>query len=165
MKKCTKCGEFKDESEFGKNNKVKSGLRSVCKTCHNLQNKNYRQTEKGKLVQRRHSFKYSHSEKGKKKIKERDKKIIKKYQQKYSHSEKGKLSRKKSRKKYLISEKGKYFSKKNSIKQSKKRVSEIKDYYIAHLQGCSIKIIREYPKRINFLRLKLKLKRELKQLN
>lgn len=34
MKKCSKCGEEKDESEFGKNSRARDGLRYDCKACH-----------------------------------------------------------------------------------------------------------------------------------
>lgn len=42
MKICTKCKESKGLSEFGKQATGLNGLRSVCKKCHNLDNKKYR---------------------------------------------------------------------------------------------------------------------------
>jgi len=37
-KKCTKCGEVKLSTEFGRNKQKKDGLRPWCKACHNLGN-------------------------------------------------------------------------------------------------------------------------------
>lgn len=34
MKKCSKCGEEKDELKFGKNSRARDGLRYECKACH-----------------------------------------------------------------------------------------------------------------------------------
>lgn len=41
MKRCTKCGIEKDESEFSKHKRHKEGLRSLCKLCANKYNCNY----------------------------------------------------------------------------------------------------------------------------
>lgn len=41
MKRCTKCGEWKDESEFGKKPRNKNGLNCWCKNCCNEQTKKY----------------------------------------------------------------------------------------------------------------------------
>jgi hypothetical protein len=37
MKKCSKCGEIKNESEFDKCNKVKCGYRNICKKCRKME--------------------------------------------------------------------------------------------------------------------------------
>ncbi|GAA0115741.1 HNH endonuclease [Clostridium senegalense] len=42
MKKCTKCGQFKNESEFHKNSKNPDGLRNDCKKCRSKETKEYR---------------------------------------------------------------------------------------------------------------------------
>jgi len=42
MKKCTQCGEEKNESEFYKSKHLKSGLRSNCKICQNAVSKKWR---------------------------------------------------------------------------------------------------------------------------
>ena len=36
-KKCSKCGEWKDKSEFHKNKLSRDGLKSVCKSCRSMQ--------------------------------------------------------------------------------------------------------------------------------
>ena len=46
MKKCTRCGEVKDESEFYKQKASKDGLQPVCKSCL----KNYYQQNKEKIL-------------------------------------------------------------------------------------------------------------------
>jgi hypothetical protein len=40
-KRCTKCGEGKALSEFGKNRRNKDGLQYSCKECHNVARKQY----------------------------------------------------------------------------------------------------------------------------
>jgi len=42
MKKCTKCGENKKSEEFGKDKRLKSGLKSFCKSCHYKMTLNWR---------------------------------------------------------------------------------------------------------------------------
>lgn len=41
MKRCSKCKEFKDESEFSKDNRAKDGLFYQCKLCHIIYNDEY----------------------------------------------------------------------------------------------------------------------------
>ena len=41
MKRCGKCKEFKDESEFIKNKKKKNGLSPYCKECKRIIDKEY----------------------------------------------------------------------------------------------------------------------------
>ena len=43
MKKCTKCKEIKEYSEFYKDKRAKSGLQSECKKCHSARTKIYRE--------------------------------------------------------------------------------------------------------------------------
>ena len=51
MKKCSKCGELKDLSEFGKDNKFKNGLNCVCKKCRCEIVKKYNRTKDGLVTQ------------------------------------------------------------------------------------------------------------------
>lgn len=37
-KQCSRCGKYKNKSEFSKNSKMKSGLESFCKQCHSNYN-------------------------------------------------------------------------------------------------------------------------------
>lgn len=48
MKQCTKCKQWKDESEFNKRKDSKDGLRTECKICQRDYNKNYYKTPEGK---------------------------------------------------------------------------------------------------------------------
>ena len=90
MKTCRACKETKPISEFYKNHSSKDGHRNDCKKCYMQYVKQYRQTEKGKDVNRRTFRKYSKTEKGKA------------YQKFYSQSEKGKASVRMAIKRYRI---------------------------------------------------------------
>jgi len=46
MKQCTKCSFNKDISEFPKNKRIKCGFNSICKSCINFINKQYRDNNK-----------------------------------------------------------------------------------------------------------------------
>lgn len=46
MKQCTKCKEWKDESEFGKDKAKKDGLSTICKECRNIAAREYRRTHR-----------------------------------------------------------------------------------------------------------------------
>jgi len=48
MKACSKCGENKDESQFYKDKRFKSGLRSDCKTCQNTRTSQWRRLNREK---------------------------------------------------------------------------------------------------------------------
>lgn len=83
MKKCTKCGETKAESEFHKHKKTKDGLRSDCKICVRTVNRKYNQSSLGKAVAK----KYKQSELGVA--------VAKKSRAKYNKSPNGKAVSKK----------------------------------------------------------------------
>lgn len=85
MKTCTKCHQEKELTEFHKRLEIKDGLRSHCKSCQMIYQKNYRKTAKGKVAHRRGNKNYYKTEKGKV--------VIKRYRQ----SEKGKVSQKRFR--------------------------------------------------------------------
>lgn len=78
MKKCSKCKEWKDESEFYRNNNRKTGLQAQCKICNRAtvaqfsktekaaqMRKRYRQTERYKELMRNAMAEYRKTEKGK----------------------------------------------------------------------------------------------------
>jgi hypothetical protein len=46
---CNKCGEIKEICEFGKNNREKDKINTICKNCENLKSKNYRLNNKEKI--------------------------------------------------------------------------------------------------------------------
>lgn len=56
MKQCSKCKELKDESEFCKDRKAKSGLTSWCKDCQKLSK--YKRSDRGKKWQKKYMKKY-----------------------------------------------------------------------------------------------------------
>jgi hypothetical protein len=43
MKQCTKCGQLKELTEFNKQKASKDGLKTICKSCKKISNKNYRE--------------------------------------------------------------------------------------------------------------------------
>lgn len=51
MKRCSKCQEEKEPTEFNKNKRVKSGLTTVCKECHKIGTRKYYQKNKESLKQ------------------------------------------------------------------------------------------------------------------
>lgn len=51
MKKCSKCGETKEFTQFGKDNRAKSGLTSLCKACNRERWKKYRQEHPERVKQ------------------------------------------------------------------------------------------------------------------
>lgn len=104
-KKCCKCNEIKDISNFNKRAKEKDGYNSICRECIKILRKKwdtkYSQTEKFKLTQK----KYRDSDKGKLitiKWYENNKERALEIQKKYRHTEKG---REKERR-YYNSDKG-----------------------------------------------------------
>jgi hypothetical protein len=48
-KTCKKCGYTKDICDFGKNNRKKDKINTICKSCDNLKSKNYRLKNKEKI--------------------------------------------------------------------------------------------------------------------
>jgi hypothetical protein len=84
MKRCSKCKEWKEISEFGSNKSKKDGLATECKICANI-----------------NSLRYSHSPHGSKMRKlyeQRDN--VKKRKADYEHSERGKQNKRKNLNKF-----------------------------------------------------------------
>ena len=124
-KKCNKCGEVKNFSEFNKNNSTKSGLRSYCKTCQ----KEYYKANADKLKERSKKYYKDNADKIKEyrkanadKIKESEKKYYK------ANSDKIKERKKKYYKANAdkIKERKKKYDKANAdkIKERKKKYNK-----------------------------------------
>ncbi len=64
-KTCSKCKQSKSLSEFYKNCTLPDGYQYECKTCDDNRTKEYRQTSKGKEVNRKARQRYRQTEKGK----------------------------------------------------------------------------------------------------
>jgi len=62
MKVCSKCKEVKDESLFGKDKRVKSGLHSQCKTCLSERRRKYYQTHKDDAIVKARKYAIEHPE-------------------------------------------------------------------------------------------------------
>jgi hypothetical protein len=69
MKRCTKCHELKEESQFPKNRRSSDGLGSWCKSCVSRNSAAYFKTERGHEALRKAQTRYFSSEKGKSALK------------------------------------------------------------------------------------------------
>lgn len=95
MKQCTKCQQWKDESEFGIEKRVQSGLKAKCIKCYNEYSRNYKKSEQGRRIKKEYTKT--------KKYKDTKAKSDKKYRQ----TKKGKESEKRGILKYRQTKKGK----------------------------------------------------------
>lgn len=145
MKKCTKCGIIKEESEFAKKASVKSGIASACKECNNkhgknwyLKNKDKKNKQNKEYQKKNHNYLKKKSkeyrEANKEKIKENDKEYreknkekIKEYSKKYYRNNKeyynelNKKNYEKNKDKYLETRKKYEQNNKEKIKERKKK--------------------------------------------
>ena len=55
-KRCTRCNQWKDASEFYKDRSKRDGLKSHCKTCHEAYKRGYRATPAARLLQERREY-------------------------------------------------------------------------------------------------------------
>jgi 5-methylcytosine-specific restriction endonuclease McrA len=55
-KRCTRCNQWKDSSEFYKDKSKLDGLKSHCKTCHETYKRSYRATPAARLLQERREY-------------------------------------------------------------------------------------------------------------
>ena len=65
MKRCSKCERLLSIKQFSKNRRTKDGLRVQCKACNAVYDAAYRQTPKGKAVNRATVIRYQQTPKGK----------------------------------------------------------------------------------------------------
>lgn len=117
MKRCSKCKQFKELSEFHKQSRSIDGLKSACKYCRNKSNKEYTMSEKGKAAKKKY---YADNKENilvyRKKYGIEHREKILKTRRKYYLTENGKLSQSIRTKKYLKTEKGKQTRKKIDAK-------------------------------------------------
>lgn len=57
LKKCSKCKEFKDKSDFNRNIKTKDGLQYYCKDCNKSNVKNHYTNNKSKYIDKSKKYK------------------------------------------------------------------------------------------------------------
>jgi len=81
-KHCSHCKEIKPIKNFPRNRTTKDGYRDQCKVCHNIDNKTYRQTDKGKAYHKA----YRKSEKGVRIAKRHNLRFPEKYKARYKVS-------------------------------------------------------------------------------
>ncbi len=94
MKTCSTCKQIKEIYEFYKHPFTKDGYHPVCKICSLKHQKQYSQTEKGKVARYRAVRHYRQTKKGKIANNRANKR--------YSQSEKGKVIRRKASKRYNL---------------------------------------------------------------
>ena len=63
MKTCTKCGEVKPITEFGKHAKTRDGLRACCKTCNSIATAAYVTANKDKVAAKRAAWRAANPDK------------------------------------------------------------------------------------------------------
>ena len=104
-KRCSKCKEIKPVTEFFKNRTTKDGFQYQCKTCFKI----YKQSDKGKIANRKSAKKIYQTEKGKA------------YKKQYDQSEIGIAIRKRASNKHSKTDKCKKRHRKYCLKNPEKR--------------------------------------------
>ena len=56
MKECSKCREIKPLTEFYKQSKSKDGFSNICKSCKSIQDKEYRENNKEKVLKKKKEY-------------------------------------------------------------------------------------------------------------
>ena len=118
MKKCSKCKEWKDESEFYKSNQAKDGIKSECKQCA----KQYREEHKEEKAKYQKQYRQEHKEqiaKYREKHKEKIKQCEKQYRQEH------KEERKEYSKQYRIKNKEKIKEYDNKHKEKRAKIKAV----------------------------------------
>jgi len=117
-KRCSKCKQIKELSDFYKDRSHKDGYCSECKICNLKKQEKYHRTEKGKAA----SSRYQHSEK------------YKIAEKRYQQSEKGRIANRKRVKNYRQTEKGKktYYEARQRYYKSEKYKAYYKKWCLKH---------------------------------
>ena len=93
-KKCSKCGEEKDISEFRNNNRSKDKKDYFCKLCRRERDNNYRKNNKDKIKKTRKEYREKNKDKikeYKKEYREKNKDKIKEYKKEWYENNKDKI--------------------------------------------------------------------------
>ena len=132
MKVCSKCGIEKDEGEFYKNKRNKSGLNSQCKSCcREFRNKENLKKYKKEWYEKNKESRREISKKRNKEWRENNKEYVKKWRKEYEEKnkerrreylEKNKEHRSKQRKEYRENNK-------EHISKQKKEWNKSSEYY------------------------------------
>jgi 5-methylcytosine-specific restriction endonuclease McrA len=94
MKKCTKCGEEKNETEFYKNRSKRGGLETCCKECADKINKQYYLAKRDDIREYKRKYREANIEyilEQGRKYREANREILSKKQREYSKTEKGRI--------------------------------------------------------------------------
>ncbi len=106
MKHCTKCDNWKNESEFGKDRQTKDDLKCWCKECRNRLQRAFGKTEKGRAIDKR--GKQTEQARKNARINNAQFRKTAKYKiikRRYYHSEKGRAAANRALEKARLSEK------------------------------------------------------------
>ncbi len=123
-KKCTKCGETKEFSEFNKAKLGKDGLRSICRKCHNSDNKKWIKENRDKNNKAKRTYYYKHIKKVLAAAKDyifRNKEFVSKKRREYNQNNRGK--RLETERKYINEHPG-YVTKKRHNRRAREKNSE-----------------------------------------
>lgn len=149
MKKCSKCGNIKETTEFHKDKYKKDGLRTDCKECSNVSRRRYYNNNRDLEIKRRASWCSNNKNKRKEYYKE-NKENISKYTKKYREKNKNKVreynrSYNKKRKENDVVYKFRC-QLRNTIRNSFKRgvKSFEKKKYTEDILGCTIEEFKTY---------------------
>lgn len=138
-KRCSKCKQTKPLIEFYKNRTVKDGYRYDCKVCKAERQRQYRKTDKGKMVNREFALSYYGSEKGKiARESYLQSEEYKAKEKRYRQSEKGKATWKAYLEQYHKTEK--YKAAQKRYNRSEKYRATQKRYRVAHPERVEARI-------------------------
>lgn len=145
-KQCTKCGETKCLTEFGKDKRLKSGYGAICKACKSKMDKEYRDRKGEELLEQKREYYAENKEnilKQMKEYREKNKEVISERRKKYR--ERTKEQQKAKRREYYLKNKERIKAKANK-------------YYAENKEKCierNNKYERERRQRDPMFRLKL----------
>lgn len=152
MKRCKKCKEEKEFSQYYRHCASKDGLRSSCKLCLSVQKKKYRENNREKVLATDRKYRENNREKHKEKIvayqnnyRQTNKEELAAYQRDYREKNKEKV--KASRKKTYAKHREKIRQKKREqyIKNREKVLLKSKEYYEKNKEKAKANV-RQYRK-------------------
>jgi hypothetical protein len=142
IKKCTKCGVEKPFSDFNKDKRTKTGLRSECNSCRKQRGRKYFQNNKEKIAEAARQYRQKNKEKlaeAQRQYNQKNKEKIAEYQSEYRQKNKEKIAERESRyyqnnKELLTEYKREYFQ------NNKEKIAERESRYYKNMPAGIYKI-------------------------